>query len=38
MPRVVRIMAADRITTVRMGFGPEEIIHRFEAEVPAQER
>jgi len=33
MPRVVHIiMAADRITIVRSGYGPEEIIHRFEAE------
>src|SRR5260370_9326273 len=33
MPRGVHIiMAADRITIVRSGDGPEEIIHRFEAE------
>jgi len=33
MPRVVHIiMAADSITIVRSGYGPEEIIHRFEAE------
>ena len=37
MPRVVHKMAADRIATVRSGSGPEEIIHRFEAEVPARE-
>jgi hypothetical protein len=26
------VAAADRITIVRSGYGPEEIIHRFEAE------
>ena len=30
-------MAADRITNVRSSYGPEEIIHRFEAEVPDRE-
>ena len=30
-------MTADRITTVWSGSGTEEIIHRFEAEIPARE-